>query len=373
MRINPTLAVLPLQPNVSTAATSTINPVRRRSYVNRLWKVALTLAFAITLAQSSFAQLIMPQGRLTLASNTPVMTSDALNATTVYYTPYQGNTVPYYNGSAYVPSVFSQLQLNLSSSTQLQGEIYDLFINYGNPGGGSNRLFLCAGPAWSSLTSRGSAALLTMQNGLWVNNAAISCYNQAATVSAPAGTVDYVGSIYMTGNGETSMQFKPMPATGGTSNVLGVYNAYNRVRTISRNIDSVTHGWTDTTVGWELLDTANSTSANQNIISFLDGMPPAGNSSIDAQVQVNILTSSASVVGFDAVSEDSTAPTNPGGTEGISNSTQTPFGFVGVAFDHFQPQLGLHYVAAIEYSTGSTVTFLNGSGTAEELKVELEM
>src|SRR5689334_1222868 len=35
-----------------------------------------------------------PQGRLTLTSNTPVMTADATGQGTIYYTPYQGNQLP---------------------------------------------------------------------------------------------------------------------------------------------------------------------------------------------------------------------------------------------------------------------------------------
>ena len=47
----------------------------------------------------------------------------------------------------------------------------------------------------------------------------------------------------MTANGQTGMQFAPTPALGGTNNILGVYNAYNRVSTTSICQDT-TSTWT---------------------------------------------------------------------------------------------------------------------------------
>jgi hypothetical protein len=52
---------------------------------------------------------VTPQGRLTLASVTPVMTSNQSGKTIIYYTPYTGNQVPIYNGTIMVPTAFSEL------------------------------------------------------------------------------------------------------------------------------------------------------------------------------------------------------------------------------------------------------------------------
>jgi hypothetical protein len=41
-----------------------------------------------------------PQGRLTLQLNSPVMTSDAVGVSTIWYAPYAGNQVPIFNGSS---------------------------------------------------------------------------------------------------------------------------------------------------------------------------------------------------------------------------------------------------------------------------------
>lgn len=334
-------------------------------------RIAVAVATVALLSASAFAQIYTPQGRLTPVSDEPVLSGDEVNVSTIYYTPYVGNTLPAPNGSS-GPSgyfTFSQLALTLTSANNTAGNIYDIFIY------GTSSPVICTGPAWFSSDSRGTGTGTTQieqLNGIWVNvNSISSCYNNGTSVASfAAGYGLYVGSVYMTADGETSIEFKPTPAAGGTSNVLGLYNAYNRVRTISRNIDSAYPAWTYSTASWELLDNGNSTSTNQNTISFLDGL---NQSFIDAQVQINIFTSSSSVTGFVDVSLDSTTPANPGGVEGLSNSTDSPYGVSVPAFDHFTPQLGFHYVAAVQYATGSTVTFFNGSGGTEELKVELEM
>ena len=71
---------------------------------------------------------VAPQGRLTLTSMTPVMTSDEVAATNIYYTPYQGNIVPIYNSANTEPYTFSELTVALNSANQLSGKVYDLFI-----------------------------------------------------------------------------------------------------------------------------------------------------------------------------------------------------------------------------------------------------
>ena len=50
---------------------------------------------------------ITPQGRLTLTTQRPVMTTDVVLATTIYYTPYVGGRVPLYNGTSFVPTTGS--------------------------------------------------------------------------------------------------------------------------------------------------------------------------------------------------------------------------------------------------------------------------
>jgi hypothetical protein len=55
---------------------------------------------------------ISPQGRLTLASATPVMSSTQSAKTTIYYTPYIGNLVPIYDGTNMVPTACAGYSYN---------------------------------------------------------------------------------------------------------------------------------------------------------------------------------------------------------------------------------------------------------------------
>ena len=80
--------------------------------------------------------LVYPQGRLTLATATPVMTSAQTGKTTLYYTPYLGSTVPIYDGTNWSHARFSELSnITTNSSTGSAGPAavttnsnYDLFV-----------------------------------------------------------------------------------------------------------------------------------------------------------------------------------------------------------------------------------------------------
>jgi hypothetical protein len=71
------------------------------------------------------------QGRLTFASGVPVPTSDITAATTLYFTPYQGNQIALYNGSAWVLYTLTERSLSLSGLNA--NTAYDIFI-YDNGG-----------------------------------------------------------------------------------------------------------------------------------------------------------------------------------------------------------------------------------------------
>src|ERR1700690_4044272 len=94
----------------------------------------LKIVFALALSVSTaLAQINPPAGRLTLVSNTPVMTSDVTSATTLYYTPYIGNTIPILDGTGGVTNnVFSQLSVTLPTSLTT-GNIYDVFYQSTGP------------------------------------------------------------------------------------------------------------------------------------------------------------------------------------------------------------------------------------------------
>lgn len=220
-------------------------------------------------APSSFAQV--PGGRLTLTQGQPVMTTDVTGATHVYYAPYTGQQVPIYNSATgafgLVDIGSNGLALDLDAGTQVAGFVYDIFAEIGASASGA----LCSGPAWSgSGVSRSASAQIKQINGIWVNASAIGCNFSSGGTSGsypclPAECT-YLGSVYMTANGQTAQQFGPASGPGGGAPCLCLYNAYNRVKLSSRSLD--TNGsYTYNTATWRYMDASAS-----NGVTVLDGL-----------------------------------------------------------------------------------------------------
>lgn len=102
-------------------------------------------------------------GRLTLTSATPITTSDVSAATVLYYTPYQGNKISLYSGTAWQLFNFSELSLAIGTLTDAKN--YDVFI-YNN--GGTPAIDTVV--AWTDNTTRATA--LTTQDGIYVKSGA---------------------------------------------------------------------------------------------------------------------------------------------------------------------------------------------------------
>jgi len=309
-----------------------------------LLKIAIAMALLVSAA---FGQILAPQGRLTLTSNTPVMTMDATNVSSVYYAPYVGNNIPIYNGTSMQSNTFSQLTMTLTSS-QTNGSIYDLFVFLN-----SGTVTIGAGPAWSGvnpLTSRGTGAGTTeleQKSGIWVNKNTITLINNSTSYSSiPADEATYVGSVYMTANGETGVQFAPAAAAGGSGTVIGLWNGYNRVRVTSSSSDS-TSTWTYSGA-WR--DANNSAS---NSIKWLDGL---GQTSISAAYDV--LGNNSSASGSTNIGVGINAITTPAINPQVTNTTAL-FTMHGATMS--PPILGLNITNAIERATAGTETFYGGS------------
>src|SRR5690242_11025969 len=101
---------------------------------------------------SSWAATDIPNGiggRLTLTTATPVLTSTVTGSTSIFYTPYNGNIIPIYDGTAFVPTAFTELTNTTTDATTNPAAVttnacYDLFVwsNSGTP-------TLSRGPAWT--------------------------------------------------------------------------------------------------------------------------------------------------------------------------------------------------------------------------------
>lgn len=190
--------------------------------------------------------VIPPQGYLTPTSSTPIIPTSVLAATSLFYTPYVGNQIPIYNGTAFTEQTFAELTLTLSAS-QTGNALFDVFM-FNN----SSVLTLAAGPAWASSTagssSRGTGAGTTQLqriNGIWVNAVSMTGRNGANTYSIGANLATYLGTIYID------------PAAGQVSCYRtwvqnakwGIWNAYNRAPIILQTGDP-TASWTYAIATW---------------------------------------------------------------------------------------------------------------------------
>ena len=217
-------------------------------------------------ASTAAAVVPPPQGRLTPISATPVIATDSIAATSIYYTPYAGNLCPIYNGTSFVPTAFIEQQLTLVAS-HVASNIYDVFMfsNSGVP-------TIVTGPSWSGGTggnitagscARGTGAggaALTMISGILTNAVSITGRNGNTTYTINANLATYLGSIFMDGtNGQVSCYLG-----WGQSRKFGVWNAYNRIPIIMIGGDS-TATWADS--GAATIRPSNGAAAN-NITVF---------------------------------------------------------------------------------------------------------
>ncbi|HEY8696638.1 MAG TPA: hypothetical protein VIM02_03390 [Rhizomicrobium sp.] len=307
-----------------------------------------------------------PEGRLTLSTGSPVMSSDAVNTNTVFYAPYIGAYVPIFNGQQtqlyqFTSSPTDQTGLTLvldgtsSHPNYVQkGHLYDLYI-----GLNGSTLVLCNGPSWTTTSARGSSIDLSLRNGIWTNAAAVSCRWGTASgniVTCPVNQCTYAGTMLATDDGQTCVQIKPAAANGGVSNCgsnsgayLGLWNAYNRVRVVTRVQDSAGPWHAQTAAAWEPGDTVFTGSNTNNRINFLAGLQVV-------QVQGSVYENNISSGG---------TPTTPSIGVDFDSTTAMPdvickqqaTQIVGVGCAAWSiPALGSHYLQAMEQAATTSGT-----------------
>src|SRR3989304_10545818 len=212
-------------------------------YICTVSGVAASAVWTAVNASATTPSVPHPQGRLTMTSATPVISTGVTAGTAIYYALYNGNLVPIYNGTSMVPTEFTELTLSLVAS-HTAGSIYDVFV-----WAESGVLTLGTGPAWTNATAgrggRGTGAgttTLSPVKGLWTNAVAMTARNGSTTYSVSANRATYVGSIHMDG---TNGQLSCLTAFG-QSRKFGVWNAYNR-KPIVLLVGDSTASWAYTT------------------------------------------------------------------------------------------------------------------------------
>jgi len=335
------------------------------------------------------APIAMPQGRLTLVTNTPVMSSNQTAKSTLYYDCYAGNGVPYYNGSADQIDTIASCEVSTamvsaaSAGQVVLGQLYDLWWVHG----GANRVCLAmsaaagGGGGWASDTGGSSTARgtgysqldLTSRPYATNKNSITNCFNGATNygpVSANQGT--YLGTIYATANGQTGMAYTAS-AAGGGNNILGVYNAYNQVLTSGLSQDT-TASWNDTTSTWKVQDIGATGSGLNNRITIVDGLgratvvgklwntggPPTGNSGVSIGINRDATTGGPTIV------------TNWYGASGAG--PENDVAATNVA--DFLPSIGLHYFQAMQKATNASSVNMYGVLSGDNIQgimIELMM
>lgn len=172
--------ILSEQGDLLTRDDSAFKRLARGSAGQFLGVIGADLAWAIP------SHPVSPQGRLTLSSGEPVMTADQTGKTSIFYTPYVGANVPIYDGSAFVPTLFTERSNDLTqSSTGKAGpaaagpyQVIDVFV-WNDDG----TIRLTRGPRWR----RSSAIAITVASPAVVTWNAHGLYD-GATIRFPSTT-----------------------------------------------------------------------------------------------------------------------------------------------------------------------------------------
>jgi hypothetical protein len=251
---------------------------------------------------------LVPGGRLTLTSSTPVTTSDVTEATTIYYTPYVGNKINI-NGTEVT---FTEKSVSVPSTTTTPFDIFGYI-------------------------SGGELVLETLD---WTND------TTRATGIAIAGDGRYYKS------GDTTRLYL---GTGRTTSVSGqtedsqssrlLWNMYNRVAKDLLAQDT-TSDWTYTTSTWRAAraDTTVGTSRVEVVIGVADTL-------LDIAYKIGVSNSSnISVSGGIGINSTSSNSAQLHGMQTSSSQHQNWSTYKGLI------SVGYSYIQALEYSSASGTT-----------------
>lgn len=277
-----------------------------------------------------------PTGRLTLTTATPVMTSTVSGATTIYYTPYVGNTIPLYDGTNMVPTTFTELSVLTTDATKSPAAIGAFKVNDWFVWDDSGTRRIGHGPDWTSDSARSAGTALVRINGIWLNNASIT--NGPA---AQRGT--YVGTTRSDGTSTLDWIFGGVSA-GGAAGFFGVWNAYNRV-----DVETFTG---DSTDSWNVASATFAQNAAGTTISFVSGL---AEDYFDAAYHA---LATASATGF----------CSAGVGYDVTNAASGSLGWLpanssgGIMGRYSNADLGYHFAAALDASGAGTAVFFGDAG-----------
>lgn len=275
-----------------------------------------------------------PQGRLTLQSLTPVMTTTQSAKTTIYFSAYVGSLCPIYDGiGTFTMQNFGyEISTTTTDTTKNPSAIGASKCNDWFVWNDVGTMRLCHGPDWTNDTTR--AAALNRVNGIWLNPFNI-------TNGPAAGTGTYVGTTRSNASSRLDWIFGATDVAG----FFSVWNMYNRVRVASASKDS-TANWTYGSSIWR----QSNNNARQRC-TFVDGV---GGGIVQACYSINgNLTSTVA-----AVSIGLNATSAPHGDSSAYINQSSGLNQTWIANLQTMTGLGVSFTAAIEFNqTANAVTF----------------
>lgn len=271
--------------------------------------------------------------RLTLTTGVPVMTSAVTAATTVYLTPYCGNTIALYDGTS-AWTVLASAEVSLSLSGYTANSNYDIWA-YNNSG------------------------TLTLESTIWTNDttrATALAYQNGVLVKSGATTRRYVGTIRTTGT-TGQCEFNPLPAiaAGGALANIYVWNYNNRVLTNATSSDS-TNSWANFTANWR---SANNSTTYR--INFLVGV----SEDVVDVMYTTYAKKGGICIGGVGIGLDSTSAFTGlvGAFDNTSTTTNDAAQVTGIM--RKVVAVGFHYAQALELGNASVgITYYGDNGAA---------
>ena len=293
-----------------------------------------------------------PQGRLTLVSGSPVVTSAQNNKTTLYFTPYGGSRLPLYDGVSWRMVAFSELSIATTDTTKNPAAIGASKVNDWFVWNDAGTPRLSHGPDWTNDTTRSAGTVLVSVNGILMNSVAIT--------NGPAASRGvYVGTTRSNASSQLDFSFGGSSA-GGTPALLNVWNMYNRV-TVGASVTDTTGTWNYTS---NVVRMTNNSAGNR--INFVTGL---AEDAIPTNMFQRVVASTAAGVpqsgfGLDSATAFTTAffffPAVAGAQSAMNASNTLP------------PQLGAHFIQALEVSDGAVANTWVG-GTYEALSASFRV
>ncbi|HEY6020783.1 MAG TPA: hypothetical protein VIY48_13075 [Candidatus Paceibacterota bacterium] len=338
------------------------------SFVSGLMSKANGFDFATAIGASNIAAvlgasfLIPPGGVLTPMSSTtvPIVPSDQIGVTRIFWTPLGGGGLPIYNGTVFVNTVPGQMTCDLIAGSQVLNGIYDVyaFLNSGSPNLGLS-------PSWSAGTSGSVAAgscargtgvggtALSILSGIYVNTVSMTVNNGASTFTIAANQGTYLGSVYIS---TTAGQYSCI-LSAGQSRTWGLWNCYNRSN-ITVQAQDPTASWTTAPTTWR-----QSRGDATNFIMTFQGLATERVDLNFTQSISQAFSSSTSQANIGIGLNSTTVPSGKIGFASIGNNSTVGSGVMDAKAAYvFAPFIGINKFNMIEQApTGTTNNNFEGS------------